>query len=745
MSFDAALRDLKEAARWPDEGDITTLFEPLHRSMVVMLSGDLAAHVCGITQLTAVDRSCLVRKATQEALSSTKSLEDDDTSGTDSVSLRLLDALYSDRHGGNLGLAESIVQAVRFDAESLGAAQQRKSMASRLSELAPACEADGAHLSIILLATLHLVRVGTPFTRPLAPRTISEYASLSVRRIAAALAPLSGTDLSTIDWLGAVYEPILADASVEATQRGKLAAALVAFHDVVVSVVGVARLGRSLSPELPSAKVSANVIWPHEIDACFRDLQPAADRDRLYAQALAVFAILAGAACRIEDVFHIHVFGVRSNGTSLTLFIDPLPSTGDGKTFAARRPIEIADARAVALLEAWVSRRLEEGATPRDLLFGDPDDGRRPFRPGASQGLINATLKGMTGEAMVGSHELRHTFLSMAHQSLSVFDQRRFDSMSAGAGHEWGTTTLQSYCHLYEKSLRSQLDAYLSQIHLTERAACELGQMRFGTLRKRWERAEDDAAQVTWRTLRDAAGSVVLPKVSEGFETRPPATIPLLSCALMTFGKVFSALQDWAAGHSPHAIKLRHSIGDDEMEALRRTVARWRTTQTRSAKIREPSENGLPWGTSWARADQPKWLTTRRALIAATADRLRPVVDSWLQIATPQHLTLDDVTAAFPLLQELAKAGLSGQQIVLHHEPETDFHEAFDLIASLFGKRPTLVQTKPRRGRSDLYLSVASSCRDDTPPSSAATGIAGLHVLLFSSWVWTQLAGGSHE
>src|SRR5437868_11999217 len=174
-------------------------------------------------------------------------------------------------------------------------------------------------------------------------------------------------------------------------RAGPLAAdaALTAFHEFAEQLIDAPRLARALAPDMPSLPPRANVVWRHEWNFLLDRLAETASNDRLARQLEAVAALVAGACLRVTDAWHVHMFGVEIFEEILIVSIDPLPSAGTGKSTSARRQVEIRDERCRRLLSTWYERRTTEGALSRDLLFGDPEDPRRPWRAGAVAFLLN--------------------------------------------------------------------------------------------------------------------------------------------------------------------------------------------------------------------------------------------------------------------------------------------------------------------------------------------------------------------
>ena len=177
------------------------------------------------------------------------------------------------------------------------------------------------------------------------------------------------------------------------------------------------------------------------------------------------------------------------------------------------------------------------------------------------------------------------------------------------------------------------------------------------------------------------------------------------------------------------------------VDELVHTTQSWNGAGTRRTSPSESAAVRLPWPGQWARAWQAKWATVRRRLESTRVETLQPVVASWAAVARDQHLDLDRLQLAHPLLQWLAGVGITGEQMVLCHEADSPVEPAMGLIAALSGTPPLVRNTSPRRGRAKTYLMLTSrpDSRSATPPN-AALSIAGLHVLMFSAWVWSRRA-----
>jgi len=708
------------------------LLDWVRHALLMQLSGDMFAHVSATDPLTAVPRSCLARRRRRLALRLDDTLEalDDDEDGA----MTLMDALYQAGSDENAASVELLCKACRSDPDEPSVGAQRRRMLADLQALAPRCANAGHWSSVLLLWAIDLVRVGTRRKRPLSPRTIEPYVQLVALRLWRALRTEPFEEHAQIDWQQ-IYQCILDDPGIEPSQRGKAAAALTAFHEFAEQALDAPRLGRALDAEMPVLAPRANVVWPHELHWVLDRLAETSPNDRLIRQIEAVVALLTGACLRIADVWHVHMFGVEVFDDVVIIAIDPLPGAGTGKSPSARRPVEVRDDRCRWLLARWHERRIAEGALPRDLLFGDPADPRRPGRAGAVAFLLNRALKAVTGDPDVGTHTLRHASATFARESLAGTDPRAMDRASALAGHASTRTTLVHYVHLFEPVLRQQIDRSLGSLRLTEAQACSLSGTRPGWLRKRWQRTAAERNGVTWGVLDAMAARVDMPDVADGFAFEPPRMALANDSSDWSFELILRCLCDLADGRTPAQVRLRRGL----------TSARWQSVETVVRSWHRTAVPGLPWQHCFRRVGQPKWQALLRELRrSAHPDALRPVCDAWRCVLHGDYLSMADMAAALPLLRWLAACGIRPAQLVVSYQAdrgEDALDAAIRSVEVIFGGRPCIRPERLRRGRPPLYLMLRSD--DEREPSNAALSVAGLHALLFCTWVWIQLSEGA--
>jgi integrase len=723
----------------PVPASFDELLDWVQQALLMELSGDTFAHVRGLDRLTALPRSCLARRRVRLAL------RIDDVEPTvvhDEASMLLMDVIGQVASDSDQQCIELLCKACKNDLSEPNAVEQRRRMLLDLQSLATRCAASGHWPSVLLLWAMNLVRVGTLRRRPLKPSTIEPYVHLVAIRLWKLLRDQPIDRPGQIQWQQ-LYETILADPEIELSQRGKAAAALTSFHEFAEQLIDAPRLQTALDPEQPLLAPRANVFWPHEWHFLLDRLAETAPDDRLARQLEAVTALLAGACLRISDAWHVHVCGVQFFDDVVIVSIDPLPSVGTGKSASARRQVQIRDERCCRVLSAWHQRRDAEGAYPRDLLFGDPADPRRPWRGGATAFLLNGALKSVTGDPDVGTHTFRHAAATFGRESAADGDTRRMDQLSALAGHASTRTTFVNYVHHFEPILRAQLDRSIRRLRLTEAQICRLTGTQPGWLRKRWQRSETHRTEIAWAGVEEMAGKVDMPDVADGLVFGPPRIDLAKPAAEWSFAMVLEVLCDVADGFTPHQVQLRRGLTSAQWHAVDSVVSSWGGSPP--GRTPERREEELPWRHGFARVGQNKWRPVMETLLGvARPDDVRAMCAAWQLILCRDYLSLADMAVALPFLQWLAATGIPASHLVVSTEAGSSKSQltiAVDAIGTLFGGQPRLRVESPRRARPPIYLMVSSGNTDG--PSNAALSVAGLHALVFSAWVWTRLGEGA--
>jgi integrase len=623
-------------------------------------------------------------------------------------------------------------------------------MLRELEELAPECELTGGWTCALWSWAVDLVVRGTNRTKPLSPHTIDPYTSLTLEPLLHALSEVHVDNAEMLDW-PALYADIVESREVALTQRGKIAAALSAWHEFLVDSCAVAPLSRSLDPTEQPLIPRANVVWPHEQAWIFDNLVKNANEGRFHAHLAAVAAIAMSTAIRAEDIWHIHMFGVFPSEGTLTLHIDPLPFAGTGKSRNARRSIEVTEQQHRETLQCWHARRKDEGALDDDLLFGDPSQGHRPHRRGSTLGTLNAWLKRATGDASLSLHTLRHSSLSFVRSGLVSGEQRRLDEASARAGHGSTQMSLDHYVHLYELPLREALDALLASRPVNERQACAMSGLKPGCLRQRQHRnkqVDKDNVRIAWDAINAAAMAVVMTDASEGFAMQMPEPPVWRNLATVTPSNLLIWLQDLARGVPREVVTMRYDVSNEDWRTLRSGLLAWHRQRGRRTSRLETwaaVTQMIPFRAGFGDLNQRKYAPLVKAFrrtvdVSAVASAL----DCWVGQLRGDHIRLDPADSVRDLLIWMQRAGVIGQQIVVCHEPEhgADALDAAAVAEEIFLRPVALRSIGARSGRPPVYLMLRSLASSSRPCANAAMSILGLNALLFTAWLWLRLTSG---
>ena len=755
--FDTAATQLLEAiaSRYGFTPDLEALLAIARVRLATALPGDLLAHVTGDHPLTAVPRSCMARLSARQALAESVRSDSDSSALPYQVRARIADAMFvtdSTRDSGDARrLVRAITQACHADSSQPNAAIDRRRMLRQLEELAPECELAGGWTCALWSWAVDLVVRGTGRTQPLSPHTIDPYTSLTLEPLLHALSGVHVDNAETLDW-PALYTGIVESPEVALTQRGKIAAALSAWHEFLVDSYGVAQLSRSLDPNELALIPRANVVWPHEQAWIFRNLAENAKEGRFNAQLAAVAAIALSAAIRTEDIWHIHMFGVFPSDGALTLHIDPLPFAGTGKSRNARRSIEVTAQPYRETVLGWHARRLAEGALDDALLFGDPSQGHRPHRRGSTLGILNAWLKRATGDTSLSMHTLRHSSLSLMRAQLAGGEQRQLDEASARAGHGSTQMSLDRYAHLYERTLREALDALLASRPLNERQACAMSGLKLGCLRQRQHRnrrVDSDSVKIAWDAINVAAFAVEMVDASEGIAMQLPEPVVPEDLATVTPSNLLNWLQDLARGVPRDVVTMRYDVSIEHWRTLRTGVLAWnRQARQRTSRLEAWASftQMIPFRAGFDDLNQDKYAPLVKAFRRTVeVGAVSHALDCWIEQLSGDHIRLDLADSVRDLLNWMQRGGITGQQIVVCHDPGhgPDALDAAAVAEEIFLEPAVLRSMRARSGRPPVYLMLRSVESSSRPCANAALSILGLNALLFTGWLWLRLNDGA--
>ncbi len=761
----ASLRTALVTARIYDARDgqrdvLEMLLEDAGAWSIAFLPGYLFAHVLGSVQLASLPRTCLARGTQLRPLSPVEGIDAAETVPRELAAMLRRTVATSPAHSEAAELKELVLSRIVRTSGTPEYVNRRRSI-QLLSSLLQGEIHGSVHCALIVGFALYLLGTGTVRTSTPSLGTVAEYWALLAEPLLAVLPQLLAGPGDPEAWRAGYMQVIEA---VDPGSRHKASAALSAFHlyisDYCDAPEMIGAIGRGLFEE-PAPR--ANFLWPHEIDAVRRRL-PADSQDRVVRQARVLFELLVATEGRCSEMLSAALGALRFDEPGRArLVIDPLPSHGRLKTPAARREVPMTDPTAAAVLASWHRCRIEEGAGPRDLLFGDPHAPRHIDREMATRAVLLAELRAVTGDAEVTLHSLRHT--RATHDISSVAEgpdeEREVEQIAARLGHESASATYRHYYHLPEVDLRRELDRLEGQIPLPEAVASQWLGVPKGTLRKRWLRARVAPAEFVWGELRSPRRAASFPDISSGIPLAAScdcAQAPEIA-ARLTYRSVANALRDATAGHSIPAIVRRTG---ETPEIVRRVLVTAAEIAGRHLAARElDGPTDLVFGAIWRecsfRPDAPAALQAKYAVLVdyldavEADDELMRAVRSWSECLKGRYVSLEKPTRAVPLLALLRRARLDAGQLVVRLAPRaTDSGDAAaeleaavtERFRGVFGSVPRIERRSERRGRPRAYLLVRGST-DGAEAKSASLAMGGFHFLLLAAAVLVRTAANA--
>jgi len=471
------------------------------------LPGALIVHCAGESSLKAVERSTWGRRDTRLALHTIDVFTEPSGSNdadTESQTDQLLDQLdTAEGTGFDRSELSAALEILKTNHTSLVDGLTKQQWVDRLRQLNLATSAVNPATVALVGWLCHMCEVGTVDTPNPAVSTIRRYASSVLLSLGAAFA---GRTEAPEDWqadsLLEIYLKVLGDKS--AGNLTVAASALRGFHEYLIDVFDIEPLSANLT-KLANAKtevansgpadptrpgkqkdkdpatgntskatdhadprISANVVWPHEVDWCIQECSQAADR-RVGEIARVMLFIARECPVRYQDLSRLVVVNVTflqdARGHYCKLDVVRRAGRGRLKTESSQRRLILRAPPALQAMREWIDRRQRESGRRTAYLFGDPRSDTARYRPAAVHSLLNRLLKRATGDQRVRFHDLRHTVVSeqmtWALTSSAWIDASPLELIACDAGHASPETTLRSYTHLYEEPLRWRLDIAL--------------------------------------------------------------------------------------------------------------------------------------------------------------------------------------------------------------------------------------------------------------------------------------------
>jgi len=631
--------------------------------------------------------------------------------------------------------------------------------------------------ALLLCWVLHLLESGSTRLKNPKISTITRYISAAVDRLHSAL--IAGTtapaEKSQNDW-EAMFKNLLCSEGVSTEVRCSLAS----FHWFLVSELGIDPLPWLFSGVDEVSAVSANVVWPHEVDRAKDILSTTVPDERMRQTMEVMLAIGAENKVRISDVRSIRLCNVRQVGEELLIEIAPRRTHHQGKSAAARRVLHFGNTDHCKTINAWVRRREQECAEFDDLLFGDPHDARKCYRIGACQRILNQILRSATGDPDVSYHSLRHTVISReilaalmtadVHQSISPIHKTAVEG-----AHRHESTTLGSYFHVPEEPVRCwldrKIDTYLDSPVI---AAKWLGKSA-DSLRQGRQRSDNKTKYLPGR-LREYALPLV--KAVACIYSSPPAIqATAQQPGLITIATAAKVLSDIKDRHGLQTVCSRTCIDEKTLAQISRAVVNvagklGRRAARHPASLSKNANNEACFRRAGIELQKSKFafdfdsgpLFARlweQAQAANESAELSMASASWVDVATDGVLSLHDADVIRPLIHFMQRGSIGPDHLVIRTEV-SDMNDQRAVDEALNSAEMTAaralfeesyqvsVQTESvklrRGGRPSTYLMVS---RDRTgvgrASASASFRMSRLNGLMFVVSVWSQYSNVSAQ
>jgi hypothetical protein len=184
-----------------------------------------------------------------------------------------------------------------------------------------------------------------------------------------------------------------------------------------------------------------------------------------------MLAIASECAVRHQDLSRLVManlsFGTDDLGGYCQIEVVRHAERGRLKTITTQRRLLVRDPSSVQLIQEWHVQRGHETGNLSAYFLGDKNSDKTRYRPAAVQALLNRLVKLASGCRRMRFHDLRHTVISQQVEgvlsSTALQDINPLQVVATAAGHAIPLTTLRSYSHLYEHSLRMWIDLGLQK------------------------------------------------------------------------------------------------------------------------------------------------------------------------------------------------------------------------------------------------------------------------------------------
>lgn len=552
--------------------------------------------------------------------------------------------------------------------------------------------------------------------------------------------------------------------------------ALASFHHFLLTQFGIDPMPWLFSGVHEQATPNANYLWRADVQSMFALIPCVISDPRLQRAIGALLSIGNGGSVRAGEVRSLRLCDIRTVGGKLTIYVLPCRSHHQGKSLAARRPIDFSDAPGRSVIEAWVQNRRNDCARDEDLLFGDPHHPEKGFRLGTCQRLLNQVMRMATGDPSVSFHSLRHTIIcdellaalmnAEVHQSISPVHRVK---VQAGHKHEW--TTFLSYFHVPESVIRHWIDMAVAK-HIN-RPVVVATWMNVSAETMRQNRHRAPAKD---RYLQDLLRTCAHKKIA-GFTVPPHAlasctnTLTTAASPPLIYDYFFRLLSDIGNAQSMDAICSRNSTSEECVVRVCHIIAR--LTSRLESGGRKKRKHLLSSANSQVALDhasdaisnigcrfkgvgEPHLQGLEKFLTNATLpnETIKMAASAWITCKHQHMLSLTDPEAVRPLIMMLAEASvLQGNMVVrVRVDPRVepiDAGQALDCLDVISARSSLeliypgiqiyIEKTRTRGGCPNVYLLLSRRRLEyGKSASPASCRMDRFHALMLALAVWIE-------
>lgn len=595
----------------------------------------------------------------------------------------------------------------------------RTVLVSRLHDLSKQLDEAGPVEALLLGWALDIVTFGSARRADPTVKTLSNYLKAAVKPLHAAMSQRRQHPLSLrLEQWKELFEGLL-DAHADALLRPALAS----FQRYMVRAHDAEALPWLFRGSADVRTPRPNILWEHEFAAIPWLLTNMLHDERSLQQTTVWLEVLRTGGLRFGELIQLELRSLAVlEGGSVRIAVSAARGRPGLKTDAARRVIEICEPSAATAIRCWFDRRTEEASSRDELLFGDPHRPASVYRLAACYGALAQAIKEASGDASITVHAIRHTFATIRVEaallaSMSEFSEiRRLEELRVQMGHAELSTTLMTYCHLYEDVLRVCMDTLLERSEMPAQAAAKWTLHGRETEKDYAQTLESCAAKFRSRDRRRPDWSAwselhcrTRPAAADRQTAESAFAAPSLAQKPLTLQCVHDIAADWSAGMELRRIQLRSGHTTEIVSAVVRELESACVQVRIARRARKPVSNGWErWfkeESNLRRLDSARWRAAITVLENTLTQSSSTPVGAWLQACAgvgidAHHPALRDV------LGFLLEVGFGAEMFVIRASAPSKIGPISDAFVDVFASCAQTELVTARRGKPSDYVQI---------------------------------------